>query len=69
MKRVGHSAGAKVRGISTLKDAIAALERMRPLEGRDPVIRMMRAHSAPREPALAEKKYRGVVEGSARTPS
>jgi tetratricopeptide (TPR) repeat protein len=52
------------------KDAITALERVRPLEGRDPVIPMLRADAylAAGEPGLAEKSYRQVVEGPLQSP-
>jgi DNA-binding winged helix-turn-helix (wHTH) protein/tetratricopeptide (TPR) repeat protein len=47
------------------KDAIAALERIRPLEGRTPFITLQRANAylANGEPELAEKSYRSIVEG------
>lgn len=52
------------------KDAIIALERVRPLEGRDPVISMMRgdAYLAAGEPAQAEAAYRKVIEGPDQEP-
>jgi tetratricopeptide (TPR) repeat protein len=47
------------------KDAIAALERTRPLDGRNPVMHMLRgdAYLAAGEPALAEKSFRWVIDG------
>ena len=53
-----------------LKDAISALERVRPLEGRDPVIGVLRgdAYLAAGEPALAESSYRKVLEGPGQVP-
>jgi eukaryotic-like serine/threonine-protein kinase len=53
------------------KDAIAALERARPLDGSNPVIVMIRADAylAAGEPALAEKTYRQVVEGPQQDPN
>ena len=52
------------------KDAIALLERVRPLEGRSPFIAMLRADAylANGEPELAEKGYRSVTEGALQTP-
>jgi len=52
------------------QDAISALERARPLEGREPVIPMLRgnAYLAAGEPALAEKSYRQVVDGLDQSP-
>jgi predicted Zn-dependent protease len=52
------------------KDAIAALERARPLEGRDPIITMLRgdAYLAAGEPALAEASYRKVVDRTEQNP-
>lgn len=52
------------------KDAIAALERTRPLDGRNVVIPMLRADAylAAGEPGLAEKSYRQVVEGPFQNP-
>ena len=52
------------------KEAIAALERTRPLDGRDPVIPMLRADAylAVGDPSLAEKSYRQVVEGPQQNP-
>jgi tetratricopeptide (TPR) repeat protein len=52
------------------KDASAALERVRPLEGRDAVIPMLRgdAYLAAGEPGLAERSYRQVVEGPNQSP-
>ncbi len=62
--------GPEVQAIISLlshkpKDAIDDLERVRPLEGRDPVISMMRgdAYLAAGQPAQAEAAYRKVVEG------
>ena len=51
-------------------DALAALERARPLDGRSPVLPMLRgdAYLAAGDPGLAEKSYRRVVEGSFRNP-
>jgi DNA-binding winged helix-turn-helix (wHTH) protein/tetratricopeptide (TPR) repeat protein len=52
------------------KDAVAALERVRPLDGRNPAIPMLRAEAylAAGEPSLAEKSYRRVVEGPFQNP-
>jgi DNA-binding winged helix-turn-helix (wHTH) protein/tetratricopeptide (TPR) repeat protein len=52
------------------KDAISALERLRPLDGRDPVNSMLRgnAYLAAGVPALAESSYRKVVEGPGQQP-
>jgi predicted Zn-dependent protease len=52
------------------KDAIDALERARPLEGRDPVISMLRgdAYLAADQPAQAEAAYRKVVDGPDQQP-
>jgi DNA-binding winged helix-turn-helix (wHTH) protein/tetratricopeptide (TPR) repeat protein len=52
------------------KEAIDALERARPLEGRDPVISMMRgdAYLAAGQPAQAEAAYRRVIEGPDQEP-
>jgi tetratricopeptide (TPR) repeat protein len=52
------------------KDAINALERARPLEGRDPVISMLRgdAYLAAGQSALAEAAYRKVLEGPDQEP-
>lgn len=62
--------GPEVQAIIALathqpKDAIAALERSRPLEGRTPFLRMLRADAflADGKPALAETSYRQVVDG------
>jgi DNA-binding winged helix-turn-helix (wHTH) protein/tetratricopeptide (TPR) repeat protein len=67
--------GPEVEAISALamhkpKDAIAALERVRPLDGRNPAIPMLRAEAylAAGEPSLAEKSYRRVVEGPFQNP-
>lgn len=51
-------------------DAIAALERSRPLEGRDPVISMLRgdAYLAAGQPTQAEAAYRKVVDGPDQEP-
>ncbi|SNS42682.1 DNA-binding winged helix-turn-helix (wHTH) domain-containing protein [Granulicella rosea] len=52
------------------KDAIDALERARPLEGRDPVISLLRgdAYLAAGQPAQAETAYRKVVDGPDQQP-
>jgi DNA-binding winged helix-turn-helix (wHTH) protein/tetratricopeptide (TPR) repeat protein len=52
------------------KTAIAALERARPLEGREPFLIMVRgdAYLANGEPALAEQNYRRVTEGPMQVP-
>ena len=67
--------GPQVQAIIALamhkpKEAISALERVRPLEGRDPVIGMLRgnAYLAAGEPALAESSYRKVLEGPGQVP-
>jgi DNA-binding winged helix-turn-helix (wHTH) protein/tetratricopeptide (TPR) repeat protein len=46
------------------REAIAALERARPLDGRDPITPMMRANAylAAGENVLAEKQFRQIVE-------
>ena len=51
------------------KDAIALLERVRPLEGRSPFITMLRADAylANGQSGLAEKSYRSVVDGPLQT--
>jgi eukaryotic-like serine/threonine-protein kinase len=67
--------GPEVQAIIALamhkpKDALAALERARPLDGRSPVLPMLRgdAYLAAGDPGLAEKSYRRVVEGSFKNP-
>jgi DNA-binding winged helix-turn-helix (wHTH) protein/tetratricopeptide (TPR) repeat protein len=47
------------------KDAIAALERTRPLDGRNQITTLLRADAylAAGEPALAEKSYRWIING------
>jgi DNA-binding winged helix-turn-helix (wHTH) protein/tetratricopeptide (TPR) repeat protein len=51
-------------------EAIAALERSRPLDGRDPIIHMMLADAylAAGDPRRAEEFYRQVVEGPVQDP-
>ena len=67
--------GPEVQAIIALathkpKDAISRLERVRPLDGRDPVISMLRgdAYLAAGEPAPAESAYRKVVDGPNQAP-
>jgi DNA-binding winged helix-turn-helix (wHTH) protein/tetratricopeptide (TPR) repeat protein len=67
--------GPEIRAIIALsehkpKEAIQSLERARPLEGRDPVINMLRADAylADGRPAQAEASYRKVVEGPDQEP-
>jgi DNA-binding winged helix-turn-helix (wHTH) protein/tetratricopeptide (TPR) repeat protein len=67
--------GPEIQAIISLathkpKDAINALERARPLEGRDPVISMLRgdAYLAAGQPAQAEAAYRKVIEGPDQEP-
>ena len=47
------------------KDAVAALERTRPLDGRNQITTLLRADAylAAGEPALAEKSYRWIIQG------
>ncbi len=51
-------------------DALAALERVRPLDGRNPVLPMLRAdaHLAAGDSARAEESYRRVAEGAFQNP-
>jgi DNA-binding winged helix-turn-helix (wHTH) protein/tetratricopeptide (TPR) repeat protein len=67
--------GPEVQAIIALamhkpKDALVALERVRPLDGRNPVIPMLRADAylAGGDPGLAEKSYRRVIEGPFQNP-
>ncbi|WP_263380926.1 winged helix-turn-helix domain-containing protein [Granulicella paludicola] len=67
--------GPEIKAIVALathrpKDAIQALERARPLEGRDPVISMLRgnAYLAAGQPGLAEAAYRKVLDGPDQEP-
>lgn len=63
--------GPEVQAIIALstrkhKDAIAALERARPLDNRDPILPMLRgdAYLAAGEPLLAEKQYHQITDTS-----
>ncbi|WP_263357055.1 winged helix-turn-helix domain-containing protein [Acidicapsa ligni] len=67
--------GPEVQAINAMTnhkpdEAIAALERIRPLEGRDPLITMMRADAylAKGEAGLAEKEYRRVIDSPVQDP-